>query len=127
MATYAIGDIHGQIEALKTLIKKLNLKKEDHVIFLGDYVGRKSQWLEVLKYAESVLSDNQKTNDDEDLEDIAKAFDMVLHQVMQGFLTLNAEKLAFLQNNSLKNDVLSEDNSNESFKNIVVAEEILAE
>ena len=25
MATYAIGDIHGQIEALKTLIKKLNL------------------------------------------------------------------------------------------------------
>ena len=56
MATYAIGDIHGQIEALKTLIKKLNLKKEDHVIFLGDYVGRKSQWLEVLKYAESLKS-----------------------------------------------------------------------
>ena len=28
MATYAIGDIHGQIEALKTLIKKLNLKKD---------------------------------------------------------------------------------------------------
>lgn len=94
---------------------------------LGWVIGRENAVVEVLKYAELVLNGNQKTNDDEDLEDIAKAFDMVLHQVMQGFLTLNAEKLAFLQNNSLKNDTLLEDDSDDSLQDIVVTEEVLAE
>ena len=36
--TFAIGDIHGGLKALKQLLDKLNLRKEDHLIFMGDYV-----------------------------------------------------------------------------------------
>ncbi|MDD5456058.1 MAG: metallophosphoesterase family protein [Candidatus Margulisbacteria bacterium] len=37
---YAIGDIHGQLEMLTALIKKINLKPDDLLIFLGDYIDR---------------------------------------------------------------------------------------
>ena len=37
---YTIGDIHGQLEKLENLIAKLNLGKNDTLIFLGDYVDR---------------------------------------------------------------------------------------
>ena len=50
MATYAIGDIHGQLEVLKMLISKLNLTSEDHVIFLGDYIDWGPDWFGVIKY-----------------------------------------------------------------------------
>jgi serine/threonine protein phosphatase 1 len=40
MALYAIGDIHGCFTALTTLIKSVNLKPNDTVVFLGDYVDR---------------------------------------------------------------------------------------
>jgi len=36
--TFAIGDIHGGLKALKQLLDKLNLVPEDHLIFMGDYV-----------------------------------------------------------------------------------------
>ncbi len=38
--TYAIGDIHGCLWALKELIQKLPLSSGDKLIFLGDYVDR---------------------------------------------------------------------------------------
>jgi len=50
LAAYAIGDIHGQAKTLKSLILKLNLKSDDHIIFLGDYIDRGPDWFEVLKY-----------------------------------------------------------------------------
>lgn len=40
MAIYAIGDIHGSINALKTIFNQGLIKKEDKVIFLGDYVDK---------------------------------------------------------------------------------------
>lgn len=40
MAIYAIGDIHGCYQELKTLINKLSPNQNDVFIFLGDYVDR---------------------------------------------------------------------------------------
>lgn len=40
MKTYAIGDIHGCLTALKTLLEALSPKEEDTIIFVGDYVDR---------------------------------------------------------------------------------------
>ena len=37
---YAIGDIHGCLKTLKVLLKTLNLKENDELIFLGDYIDR---------------------------------------------------------------------------------------
>jgi serine/threonine protein phosphatase 1 len=40
MNTYAIGDIHGCLYALKTLAACVPLEDRDRIIFLGDYVDR---------------------------------------------------------------------------------------
>ena len=40
MRLIAIGDIHGEIEKLNNLIKKLKIKSDDTIIFLGDYIDR---------------------------------------------------------------------------------------
>jgi len=37
---YVIGDIHGCLKSLKRLMKKLPVKKEDELIFVGDYIDR---------------------------------------------------------------------------------------
>lgn len=36
----AIGDVHGCLKSLKKLLKKLDLKADDTVVMLGDYVDR---------------------------------------------------------------------------------------
>ena len=54
----AIGDIHGGLKALKQLFKKLEITKDDHLIFLGDYVDGWSESAQVIQY----LIDLQKTN-----------------------------------------------------------------
>ena len=40
MATYAIGDIHGSLTALKTIFEQGLIKESDKVVFLGDYVDK---------------------------------------------------------------------------------------
>ena len=40
----AIGDIHGSVEALETLISSMNLQPDDQLIFLGDYVDKGGIW-----------------------------------------------------------------------------------
>lgn len=40
MSIYAIGDIHGNCNKLANLFKKIPLKSEDVIVFLGDYVDR---------------------------------------------------------------------------------------
>lgn len=40
MATYAIGDIHGNLTSLKTLITQVKPTEKDTIVFLGDYVDR---------------------------------------------------------------------------------------
>lgn len=42
MATFAIGDIHGNVDALRDLLRQLHreIRPADEVVFLGDYIDR---------------------------------------------------------------------------------------
>lgn len=40
MTTFAIGDIHGQVAALKTVFNEWAFGPDDTLVFLGDYVDR---------------------------------------------------------------------------------------
>lgn len=40
MSTYAIGDIHACKKTFEHLLKKINLKKKDTLVLLGDYIDR---------------------------------------------------------------------------------------
>lgn len=57
--TFVIGDIHGALKALEQLIGKLNLTKEDKLIFLGDYVDGWSESAGVISYL-IVLNEHYK-------------------------------------------------------------------
>lgn len=57
--TFAIGDIHGGLKALKQLIAKLKLEAEDQLIFMGDYVDGWSESAETVFYLME-LSKHQK-------------------------------------------------------------------
>lgn len=54
MMRYIIGDIHANSVALKNLLKRLKLKKNDQLIFLGDYLDKSSQTKETLKILKSL-------------------------------------------------------------------------
>jgi serine/threonine protein phosphatase 1 len=48
--TFAIGDIHGDLDALRTVIGKLPLvDKQDTVVFMGDYLDRGPHSMEVIR------------------------------------------------------------------------------
>ena len=47
---YAIGDIHGELEALEGLIEALPLRGDDRLIFMGDYVDRGPDSRGVVEY-----------------------------------------------------------------------------
>ena len=40
MAKYAISDIHGCLKSFQALLEKIDLKKEDELFLLGDYIDR---------------------------------------------------------------------------------------
>ena len=40
MAKYAISDIHGCLKTFQALLEKIDLKKEDELFLLGDYIDR---------------------------------------------------------------------------------------
>lgn len=49
--TYAIGDIHGDVDALKTLISRLPpLDAQDTLVFLGDYLDRGPQSAQTIDF-----------------------------------------------------------------------------
>lgn len=50
MSIYAIGDIHGCLKALKTIFKQNLIKKDDTVVFLGDYIDRGPNSKGVIKW-----------------------------------------------------------------------------
>jgi serine/threonine protein phosphatase 1 len=50
MKTFVIGDIHGGFKALIQLLRKMDLKEEDTLIFLGDYVDGWSESAQVIKF-----------------------------------------------------------------------------
>lgn len=39
-ATYAIGDLHGEVTLLQRLLAELPLREQDTLVFLGDYLDR---------------------------------------------------------------------------------------
>lgn len=50
MSTFAfVGDIHGKLEPLKTLVADI-MGRTDHIVFLGDYINRGPQSREVLDF-----------------------------------------------------------------------------
>ncbi|MGJ8590962.1 MAG: metallophosphoesterase family protein [Aquaticitalea sp.] len=50
MRIFVIGDIHGGLKGLKQLLNRINLKKDDELIFLGDYVDGWSESAQVIDY-----------------------------------------------------------------------------
>lgn len=50
MATYAIGDIHGGLKALVQVLNKLEIKDDDKLIFMGDYVDGWSESAQVVQF-----------------------------------------------------------------------------
>ena len=50
MDIYAVGDIHGQFFKLKKLMERLFIKKNDLVVFLGDYIDRGEMVYEVIEF-----------------------------------------------------------------------------
>jgi serine/threonine protein phosphatase 1 len=60
MRTIAIGDIHGGYKALLQLLDRIDLKADDQLIFLGDYVDGWSQSFEVVDFLIS-LSQKQSS------------------------------------------------------------------
>ncbi|RAW00744.1 metallophosphoesterase family protein [Pseudochryseolinea flava] len=50
MSVYAIGDIHGSIEALRTIFNQGLIKRDDKIIFLGDYVDKGSNSNDVIEW-----------------------------------------------------------------------------
>jgi serine/threonine protein phosphatase 1 len=59
LRVFAIGDIHGCCASLKTLTKALELKREDLVITLGDYVDRGPDSKGVIDYLLALQSEVQ--------------------------------------------------------------------
>lgn len=50
MRTFAIGDIHGGLKALVQLLNILEIKDEDQLIFMGDYVDGWSESAQVIQF-----------------------------------------------------------------------------
>ena len=50
MATYVIGDIHGELEQLKTLLQKMNFGAEDQLYSMGDVMDRGPHPVTALQY-----------------------------------------------------------------------------
>ena len=50
MRTIAIGDIHGGLKALIQLLNKLEIKDDDALIFMGDYVDGWSESAQVIQF-----------------------------------------------------------------------------
>lgn len=47
---YVFSDIHGEFYKLQALIKRLFIKEDDVLVFLGDYIDRSNKTFEVIGY-----------------------------------------------------------------------------
>ena len=58
MSTYVIGDIHGEIDQVKTIFDKINYNPaDDKLIFVGDYVDRGKNSYQVYKFIKNLADD----------------------------------------------------------------------
>ena len=54
--TFAFGDIHGDLEALKRILLRLpKLDEKDTIVFVGDYLDRGPQSAQVIEYIRNQL------------------------------------------------------------------------
>ncbi len=58
MRTFAIGDIHGGLKALKQVLERAEVTKNDRLIFLGDYVDGWSDSANVISYLINLSQDH---------------------------------------------------------------------
>jgi serine/threonine protein phosphatase 1 len=59
---FAIGDIHGCLDQLQTLIKNLDIDQQyDTLVFIGDYIDRGSSVREVVDYVIKLRSEYKNT------------------------------------------------------------------
>ena len=47
---YAMSDIHGCIDELKEMMKKVDIAENNRIVFLGDYMDYGDNSYQVLKY-----------------------------------------------------------------------------
>jgi serine/threonine protein phosphatase 1 len=59
MRTFAIGDIHGGLKALVQILNQLEVKEEDSLIFMGDYVDG---WSDSAQVIELLINLSEKIN-----------------------------------------------------------------
>ncbi len=57
MRTLAIGDVHGCFDALLTLVRLAEIKDDDLVVWLGDYVDRGPDSSKVIQYLNELPND----------------------------------------------------------------------
>ena len=57
MSVYAIGDVQGCLFSLENLLKLINYKKSDQLIFLGDVVNRGNNSHETLRFLKALNAD----------------------------------------------------------------------
>ena len=60
--TLVIGDIHGGLKGLTQVLTKCQLQKEDHLIFLGDYVDGWSESAQVINFLIELEKEYQRNN-----------------------------------------------------------------
>ncbi|MEZ4600764.1 MAG: metallophosphoesterase family protein [Syntrophotaleaceae bacterium] len=61
MRLLAIGDIHGSSEKLETLIGKIDPRRDDQLVFLGDYIDRGPNSCEVIEFLVNFQENFPKT------------------------------------------------------------------
>lgn len=59
---FAIPDIHGRLDLLDKLVRELNLRPDDTVVFLGDYVDRGPDSRGVIKFLRQLQIDRPAGN-----------------------------------------------------------------
>lgn len=79
-----IGDIHGCFKRLMSLWKKISVTPEDFVIFLGDYVDRGRENVEVLKW---IMKESKKKNV---VALCGNHDDMLKTDILAGYVNTNA-------------------------------------
>ncbi len=55
--TFAIGDIHGNLEALDRVLERIAPEKDDTVVFLGDYLDRGARSMETVARVRAFVAD----------------------------------------------------------------------
>ena len=60
MRKIVIGDVHGCLEELRTLISRLSLQKTDELVFVGDLLNKGPDSFGVWRYVQDLQKRNFK-------------------------------------------------------------------